>query len=576
MKISLYLLFFFLTFQLLAQDSTVIEQSILKLKGQQRIEKYIEVIADQTTRSPQFAIKLAQQALAEKGIKGESALYAKLLYHLGDLYFLTGDYNKALSFLQQAETKLTQLNDKTVLPMVYISIGRLYKKAHNDCSNTKKYYHKAEAIYKATNNLKELATVHNYLGNITESCDKDLNKALSYYYQSEQYYITHKDTIGWSYSLDFISQVMAQQNNNKDAIARQTKALELRLAIKDSFAIAISYTNLGEIFMMQQQPDFAKENFKKAYAISGKSDYKDLNIYLLGKLADISKEQNDYQSAYFYLGEQTALKDKLLDAEKHKQLAEMKTKYETEKKEAALNQEQIKNKNKTLWVILLIGAVVVLCIVVVLVVLSKKLERQKAELTILQNLDAERNRIARDLHDNLGAELTLISSKLDIKSYKATNEVEKEELSAIRAISSNANFMLRETIWSIHKQELTVDELYQKTKDYAQRIFEDKETQVIVEVEQKEAALSPSVALHLYRILQETINNASKYANCKTLTLHIAPHLVVVQDDGQGFDETIVSKGYGLQNIKQRVEELNGIINFHSEIGKGTSIEIKF
>ncbi|HNR86500.1 MAG TPA: hypothetical protein PKN38_07815, partial [Taishania sp.] len=62
----------------------------------------------------------------------------------------------------------------------------------------------------------------------------------------------------------------------------------------------------------------------------------------------------------------------------------------------------------------------------------------------------------------------------------------------------------------------------------------------------------------------------------KTLTLHIAPHLVVVQDDGQGFDETIVSKGYGLQNIKQRVEELNGIINFHSEIGKGTSIEIKF
>ncbi|MCO5259238.1 MAG: sensor histidine kinase [Crocinitomicaceae bacterium] len=565
----------FTAFSVFGQETFNDFDAIIKpLKGQDKFNKYIDFVGKQVTRSPQIAIKLAQQAINEKELNQFPLLQAKLVAQLGDAYFLTGEYTKALPLLLQAVTQFEKLNDVKDLPLVYISIGRLYKKAQNDCENTKKYYHKAEEIYKTTKNLQELATVHNYLGNVSESCDNDLQKALSYYFMTENYYSSVNDTIGLSYSLDFISQVYAQQNKYAESIEKQTQSLQLRLAIKDSFAIAISYTNLGEIYSMQQNLQLAKENFEKAYKIAGKKDYKDLSVYLLGNLSTISKEQHDFKAAFEYLNQQIAIKDKLLDEEKHKQLAEMTTKFETEKKEIALEQEIIKGKNKTLLVLLLVGTVVILCVIIVLVIQRRKLEQQKAAFEILQNLENERTRIARDLHDNLGAELTLISSKLDMKAYKTANLADKTDLEAIRAISSNANSMLRETIWSIHKQELTVEELHQKAKDYVKRIFSDKEVQTTIVASDKESKLSPSVALHLYRIIQESVNNASKYAECKELKVAIDATSVTITDNGIGFDEDIVKNGYGLQNIRQRVEEINGQLNFQSKLGGGTKIEV--
>src|SRR5690606_20163527 len=117
--------------------------------------------------------------------------------------------------------------------------------------------------------------------------------------------------------------------------------------------------------------------------------------------------------------------------------------------------------------LVLIGAILILIIIIVLIAQRRKMDRQKSTISILQNLETERTRIARDLHDNLGAELTMISSKLDMKAFKTSNEADKKDLAEIREISSNANFVLRETIWSIHKQELTIDELYRKADEYA-------------------------------------------------------------------------------------------------------------
>lgn len=573
----IFILFSSISFAIFSQNSLAdYEDTISKLKGENRIEKYIQLVGEQASVSPQTAIKLAQAAISENNTKKFPRQHAKILHILGDIYFFAAEYTRSFPLLLKSAEIYEKIHDVSDLPMVYISTGRLYRKAQNDCEKTKVYYHKAEAIYESTNNLQELATVHNYLGNVTESCDKDLEKALSYYNKTEKYYISVQDTIGMSYSKDFIGQVYAQQNKFKESLEKQEESLKLRLALKDSFAIAISYTNLGELYAMQKITIKAKEHFEKAFSISDKLGYKDLNVYLLGKMSEICLEQGDFKCAFDYLTLQTALKETMLDEEKHKQLAEMQTKYETAKKEVALEQEIVKNKNRTLLLILLIGAVIVLCIVIVLIIQRRKLDKQKSEITTLQKVEDERSRIARDLHDNLGAELTLITSKIDMKSYKTKNESDIRDLEDIRTISSNANFILRETIWSIHKQELTVDELYQKAKEYTNRIFSDKGVQTDISVTDRDSKLSPSIALHLYRIIQESVNNASKYSDCTELHVSISNKKITIQDNGKGFDVAHIKKGYGLQNIKQRAGEINGNYTIHSEAEKGATITVNF
>ena len=558
------------------QKSEDFEKEIARLRGKKKIEKYIEIISDLTTRSPQVGIKLGEQALNDFKPKEFPSEYAKLLYLLGDSYYLTGDFTKSLPLLQKSIDSYEKLNDKTDLPLVYIAIGRLYKKAQDDCKNAAVYYQKAEKIYESTKNRQELATVHNYLGNIAEHCDNDLEKALSYYHKTEKYYTEVKDTIGLSYSYDFISQIYGQQNRPEDAIQKQTKALQLRISTKDSFAIAISYTNLGEIYILQNNYSKALENFEKALETIKNHDFKDLKSYLLGKLSDVCLEQKNFSCAYEYLKQQKVMKDALLDEEKHKQLAEMKTKYETEKKEMALAEEVIKNKNKTLLLLVLIGAVLILIIVVALVVQRRKMDKQKSTITNLQNLESERTRIARDLHDNLGAELTMISSRIDMKVFRTTNEADKKDLTDIREISANANFVLRETIWSIHKEELTIDELYRKAEQYATRILGSKEIRVAVIATEKQTVLFPAMALHLFRVIQEAINNVSKYADCSELKIFIGPSRIEIFDNGKGFNKETSKKGYGLQNMEQRAKEFNGTVSVESEEGKGTSVIVEF
>lgn len=552
------------------------ENEIAALNGKAKFEKYIKIIGENTTRSPQLSIKLGEKAIKEIDTNKFTSQYAKLLHLTGDSYYLTGEYPKAFPLLEKSAKIYEKLNDIEDLPLVYISIGRFYRKVQNDCENAKNYYHKAETIYENTKNRQELATVHNYLGNVTETCDKDLEKALSYYYKTEKYYQEVKDTIGLSYSLDFISQVLGQQGKFEDAIQKQSKALELRLAIKDSFAIAISYTNLGEIHLMQNNNPKSKENFEKAYRITNKLNYNDLNVYLLGRLSDLCYEQKDFECALNYLKLQKEVADKMLNEQKHKQIAEMTTKFETEKKELELEDERIKNKNKTLLLILLVGAILVLIIVISLIIQRRKMDRQKSTIANLQNLESERTRIARDLHDNLGAELTMISSKLDMKAFRTTNEADKKDLADIREISTNANFVLRETIWSIHKEELTIDELYHKAEEYATRILGGKAIRVSVIASNKSAVLSPALALHLFRIIQESVNNASKYADCSELRILINEAKVEIVDNGRGFDAETVQKGYGLQNMQQRAKEFNGTIRIETEAGKGTSVIVEF
>jgi signal transduction histidine kinase len=217
--------------------------------------------------------------------------------------------------------------------------------------------------------------------------------------------------------------------------------------------------------------------------------------------------------------------------------------------------------------------------------LSKiKEENQRLSLETQQKLQSERERISRDLHDHMGAQLSHIvrSTEWIHKHAKALNQNETEVLSSLGITAKEAVATLRESIWMLNREKITKSEFIERFKKWAlvQINTQQKVNLKITEDLIDNHYLSPEQSLHIYRILQETLNNALKYAFASQIEINFKEDLkqvfyVSVKDNGIGFEVgEIKSNAYGLENIKQRIKILQGNISISSKKEIGTQIDM--
>jgi signal transduction histidine kinase len=140
---------------------------------------------------------------------------------------------------------------------------------------------------------------------------------------------------------------------------------------------------------------------------------------------------------------------------------------------------------------------------------------------------------------------------------------------------------LRETIWAIKKDSYTMEDFSKKIQEYLQKYLEEiPGLQWNVNVKgDLEKELSPSQVLNLFRIIQEATQNTLKYANASRLmvTFENSEKLTLkIEDNGDGFDlkNTDLEGHYGLENMKQRAEDIGGFFRLKTAIQKGVLIEI--
>ncbi len=209
------------------------------------------------------------------------------------------------------------------------------------------------------------------------------------------------------------------------------------------------------------------------------------------------------------------------------------------------------------------------------------------EREMQQNLERERMRISRDLHDNVGAQLSYLVTNIDwMRSHpdELSKEEEVKRLNLLEETGRQAILTLRQTIWAISHNELSVEEFADRFKQFAIKMCEfNSQIQLHFKEEIFENKnITPSVALHVFRICQEAFNNAVKHANASNLYVHFYATKeslfgFVLEDDGKGFNytNTVFNGHYGLQNMKARAEENKIKLTISSELGKGTKVEIE-
>lgn len=210
----------------------------------------------------------------------------------------------------------------------------------------------------------------------------------------------------------------------------------------------------------------------------------------------------------------------------------------------------------------------------------------KRELEVQQKLEQERLRISRDLHDNVGAQLSYLITNMEwmLQHPDGLNEqAEQQRLQAMTEAGRNAILTLRQTIWAISHKSLNVDDFADRFKQFALKMLEfDKSVQVhFTEQIIPDRVLSPAVALNVFRVCQEAFNNCLKHAKSKNIHIHFQSNGDVhfsftIKDDGIGFDwEQAKQKGhYGLVNMEARARETNAELQIKSAIGKGATITL--
>jgi signal transduction histidine kinase len=232
-------------------------------------------------------------------------------------------------------------------------------------------------------------------------------------------------------------------------------------------------------------------------------------------------------------------------------------------------------KNRNLWIVA-IGALLLLALAFVRQMFLKR--QQTAQQTQLK-LQEERLRISRDLHDNIGAELTYISSVIDQKTFGMKDPEEKREYERLSDSSRSAMAQLRETIWAIKTEEITIEKFATKLNELSRKYSEGLGVKLSVAQSGENYLLPTAKVINLFRVCQEAINNAIKYSGCSEIRLELNAENNVLNmsivDNGKGFDTATTKTGYGLQNMRERIEELGGKYTLQSGVDKGTEISIE-
>jgi len=201
--------------------------------------------------------------------------------------------------------------------------------------------------------------------------------------------------------------------------------------------------------------------------------------------------------------------------------------------------------------------------------------KTKNALNLIKGQENERNRLAKELHDGLGGQLSGIKSILQtINKDNLQEKIGQLDNHLLKSIKNLRNISHDLSTNFIKDKDFFVL-IFQLVKQY----FENKKikTEVSLFPKDKINTLPERYKLNIYRILQESFQNIVKHANANFVLLNFSINNeinILIEDNGKGFNKGKIKKGIGLQNIKDRLQSLNGTLYIDSKLNRGTTINI--
>lgn len=202
------------------------------------------------------------------------------------------------------------------------------------------------------------------------------------------------------------------------------------------------------------------------------------------------------------------------------------------------------------------------------------------QLVALQKV---RNRIATDLHDDIGSTLTNINILSELSRQKLKQQEEAELfLNRISEEVHNSSQALDDIVWSINTNNDTLEQTVARMRRYAAEVFDSANIRYVLQLDEHFARrkLNMEQRRDCFLLFKEAINNIYKHAAAQNVSIRLwlernQLHMTI-EDDGKGFDAAQTTHRNGLKNMRQRVQKWNGAIQIQSTPGSGARTTISF
>ncbi|MDO9275890.1 MAG: histidine kinase [Lutibacter sp.] len=573
--------------------SDSLQNNLKNLSKPQQLKQILGIPYDKFIGNIAASEKLAHKAieLAKELNDRESLAEANLL--MSQIYNYKDKREKKLVFNLNAIRIYEEIGKLEKAGYAYGELGFSIKR--EDLKSALHYMRKGLKIIENIKTAKKAdATFDNY--GILQGMLKNYDSAIYYHKKSLQIKKQNNDSIGIPYGYVHLATVNIYLNNFSIAKKYIDSSQIIRLKRKDIYGITDNYVYYGDLYFAEKKYAQAIENFKKGYHLSIKNNFSSLQKYCADYLTKSYLELGDFKNAFTYNKIFQTLKDSTINTETNSRVASLQIEFETEKKEKEISQQkelllarELELKNKNLFTLFLGSGLLVLGIV--LFGLYKRQQHKKREYQnmlalkeaqTLGKLQDQRLRISRDLHDNIGSQLTFIISSIDNLKYleRNLNTVLQNKLTEINSFAGNTISQLRDTIWAMNKNEISYEDFQGRILSFMEKAkLISNNCHFSLNSTIKTPIIFSSIkGINLFRIIQEAINNAIKYAKASEISVFIEENnqdiIIKIFDNGIGFDLNSIELGNGLDNMQKRTDEINGKITINSKIDLGTQIEI--
>jgi signal transduction histidine kinase len=408
------------------------------------------------------------------------------------------------------------------------------------------------------------------------------------------------DTLQIGFTYNNIGNTLIKLNRLEEAkpwiqTAIRISEINSESGISEDYDLATYYTNLGRINTKTGNLKEAGETLTKGkfYSLRSQSQEKIGDNY--EALYEFFKNSQRPDSALFYHELLTQLNDSIFNEKNAQLITETETKYQVAEKERILAEEKLKTQRITFGAVAL-GIFLMASIGIgFLTVKQQKLKNRqqqqeiefqkiKAQVDIQNRLQEQRFAISRDLHDNIGVQLTFIILSVDQlkKSLQPLSEKALHSLDSIKTFTQTTIIELRDTIWAMNRHEMNFADLKERLWGFIEKAKFSETVDFNLEMDEalEEMKLSSFEGITIYRIIQECVHNGFKHAKAGKISISLRKKgneglEIQVEDDGKGFSLEEAEFGNGLLNLKKRVSDLKGKIDIESTIHKGTKIRIE-
>lgn len=518
--------------------------------------------------------------------------------NLGILFDTKGNYVKALeNYFMALPIYEKYTKDFEKEPMVLINIGIIYKK-QKEYNKALIYYQKALELYK-NGKIKfgEVITTGN-IGSLLLAMH-DYEKSIKYSEKAKSLY----DSLGYQ---RYVPYMLVNIATAKDSLGNHEGALKDYLTCIASFKndgndyeLSHAHIGLAQNYLKTNTSKKAVIELDEALKIATTKGFKELEVKAYKYLAKAEAQEGNFSSAYSYFSRYASGKDSLFETEKTQIVFELEKRYETEKKgrqilsqRADLAEKELDLSKKNSYILGLVGLAVVLLLLGLLFYSRQKLRNQQlkrenklkdalVKVETQNRLQEQRLHISRDLHDNIGAQLTFIISSLDNLKYGfQLPEKLSSKLKFISEFTATTIYELRDTIWAMNKNEISLEDLQTRISN-----FIDKANSTSEHIEfsfESDKSLCTTIkfssvdGMNIYRIIQEAMNNALKYSYAQHIVIKMQlvnkKLEITIADDGNGFDLKTAQMGNGLNNMKKRAKDSGAEIFIDSIIDSGTNV----